>query len=251
MKQEHKSIHELEEKISYSFIDKNLLIVALTHTSFINEQSHPKEQQINLHNERLEFLGDAVLEIIISEEIFTRYPNQREGLLTHFRSSLVNENTLATMAENLNLHTYLKLGKGEENQGGRKRPSILSDAFEALLAAIYLDAQKNPLYENPLTPIKKLILSLYKDYWPENLKPKEKKDYKTLLQEYTQSYFKDTPKYALIASDGPEHEKVFTVELILPNSTSIKESGTSKKTAEQKAAEKALKILLQTSKSSI
>ncbi len=233
-------LQDLEKTISYNFLDKSILQAAITHSSYINE--HHTLKQNSLHNERLEFLGDAILELLISEELFVRYPDQREGLLTHSRSSLVNENTLAKIALKIKLDEVLLLGKGEEGQDGRKKTSILSDAFEALLAAIYLDAQNNSLYSNPLQPAKKLINTLYKSLWADTLKPKLTKDFKTLLQEYTQHHFKETPKYALLECLGPEHKKVFKVEVTLPNNKSITESGNSKKSAEQLAAQKALEL---------
>ncbi len=236
---------ELEDKINYTFIDKNILRNALTHSSFLNEHGKDKNatKENITHNERLEFLGDAVLEIIISDELFRRYPNEREGLLTHSRSSLVNENTLAQLAKTLGLDEYVLLGKGEENQGGRQRPSILSDTLEALFAAVFMDAKKNPKYDDPLVPARNLINSLYENLWQQSLKPKASKDYKTLLQELTQSLFKDAPKYALVGSEGPEHLKVFTVELSLPNDIKIRKSGTNKKKAEQEAAQEAYEML--------
>ncbi len=247
-----KNINKLEEKIQYIFLDKDILATALTHSSYVNEQK-VKEQSKNenssqlalAHNERLEFLGDAVLEILISEDLYLRYPHEREGLMTHTRSKLVNENTLADLAKVLELDKYLLLGKGEESQGGRERASILSDAFEALLAAIYLDAKKNSLYPDAFLPVRKLLQNLYKELWPIDLKPKEKKDYKTLLQELTQVMFKDAPKYALIASEGPEHQKSFTIELLLPNNMKIQKTGHNKKRAEQDAACEAYTFLLE------
>ncbi len=236
------TLESLEAVLQYTFVQKEILQAALTHTSAINELNINHNSH-NLHNERLEFLGDAVLELIISEELFTRYQDLREGALTHSRSKLVNEEILAKMARMLELNEYIFLGKGEESQGGRERPSILSDAFEAILAAIYTDAAKNPRYTNPLEPVRALILRLYRDYWSDTIYEKKAKDYKTLLQERTQSIYKDTPKYALISTSGPEHNKLFTVELLLPNGEVIQKSAKSKKLAEQQAAEDALKML--------
>ncbi len=237
------NLQKLEEKIQYNFINKDLIRAALTHTSYINEQAISKEETIHLHNERLEFLGDAVLEIVISEELYKRYSNDREGILTHTRSTLVNEKTLGALAKELSLDKYLLLGKGEEAQGGRQRLSILSDTLEALIAAIYLDAQENKSIVEPLQPVRKLIHSLYSNLWLEELQPKKNKDFKTLLQEKTQSLFKDTPKYSLLSCDGPEHQKIFTIEVVLPNGKKITKSATNKKRAEQQAAEEALDIL--------
>ncbi len=247
MKKHLQKLCALENNISYEFLNKKLLFAALTHTSYINENNEEFLQffasKEEAHNERLEFLGDAVLELLISEELFVRNPHEREGILTHTRSKLVNEQILAQMAQDLKLDSYLLLGKGEDAQGGRKRASILCDAIEALLAAMYLDARTNPAYKDPLEPARKLINSLYSEQWQMKLTPKESKDYKTLLQELTQAKFKDTPKYALIASEGPEHQKSFTIELTLPNKEKIIQKGTSKKNAEQLAAQKAVEML--------
>ncbi len=237
-------LKKLETKLNYTFIDQNLLLTALTHTSYINEQGKAASKNISLHNERLEYLGDAVLELVISEELFLRYPIHREGLLTDSRSGLVNEKTLASLAQQLELNKFIRLGKGEENQGGRIRPSTLSDAFEAVLAAIYLDARQNPLYPDPLDPVRNLMHACYRELWMTDLKPKLSKDYKTLLQELTQNLFKDTPRYALISSEGPEHKKIFTIKLTLPTGKEIIQSGGSKKNAEQLAAAKALEFLM-------
>ncbi len=241
----HKQVdlEELEKKIGYVFINKSLLITALTHSSAINEKADKSQTFLNDHNERLEFLGDAILELLISEELFSRFPSEREGLLTNARSNLVNEKTLAKIATELTLHDALYLGKGAESQQARALPSILSDVFEALIAAIYLDAQKNNKYSNPLEPLRELIKLAYKGYWPDKLAEKKSKDYKTLLQEYTQAHFKDAPKYAFISSSGPDHQKDFTIELLLPNKVKIRQTAKNKRTAEQEAAKQALEIL--------
>ncbi len=236
-------LHKLEETIGYIFIDTKLLITALTHSSAVNELPEREKKTILEHNERFEFLGDAILELVISEELFSRYQNVREGVLTHTRSSLVNEQVLAELAKKISLDKYLYLGKGADSQGGRQLPSILSDAYEALLAAIYLDAKNNAKYKNQLEPIVTLIQKNFNDLWPEIAIPKKSKDYKTLLQELTQERFKDTPKYALIESTGLAHEMQFTIELTLPNNLKITQTAKNKRTAEQEAAAKALEIL--------
>lgn len=217
---------ELQTALDYTFNNICLLDTALTHSSYINENTAEE------HNERLEFLGDAILEIHISEELFKRFPHAREGVLTHFRSCMVNEKSLAELAKKINIPAFLKLGIGEENQGGRKRPALIADAFEAVLGAIYLDSN----FETS----KKVVLSLFKDKFPKQETIIQKKSYKTLLQEFTQAHFKHTPEYELLAQSGPEHAKTFTVRYTSPQGFSVTASHSSIKKAEHEAAKLAL-----------
>ncbi len=244
------SIRIIEDKIGYIFIDKDIIKAALTHISFINENSMVKtnkaEDYCAGHNERLEFLGDAVLEIIITEELFYRFPHEREGVLTNKRSSLVKEQCVAQMARQLKLNELLRMGKGEESTGGRGRDSILGDSFEALLGAMYIDALK--AQKDPLVAVRTLIKKLYEKLWNSAPAKKEKKDNKTLLQELTQEIFKLAPKYVLIQTSGAAHKQEFTVQVHLPDKHVIEEKGSSKRIAEQKAAEKALLYLQKNSK---
>lgn len=216
----------LQDNLNYRFKNISLLETALTHSSYINENSG------TAHNERLEFLGDAVLEIHISEELFKRFPNSREGILTHFRSGMVNEKSLAELARKLDIPKYLQLGVGEEHQGGRHRPALIADALEAVLGAIYLDSD--------FMTSKKFVLELFKEKFPEEEIMVQKKSYKTLLQEFTQAHFKHTPEYKLIDQSGPEHAKTFTVCYVSPQGFSVTASRSSIKKAEHEAAKLAL-----------
>ncbi len=217
----------LQHDIHHTFSQLTLLKTALTHSSYANENHNVAE-----HNERLEFLGDAVLELCVSQEIYDRFPNAPEGALTRMRSKLVNERSLAELAKNLGLSEYVFLGKGEEVQGGRERPSLLSDVVEAIFGAIFLDAG--------FDAAKHSILMLFKDKWPVTLAPPKAKDYKSRLQEYTQSRFKERPLYALARSFGPEHAKKFEIELHLPDGQVMLATGTSVKKAQQLVAKQAL-----------
>lgn len=220
------NLHELQKKLGYFFKDKDLLILALTHSSFANEHSLE-------HNERLEFLGDAVLELCISRILFFGFPDAFEGHLTKLRAGLVSESSLARIARFLSLGEYIFLGKGEEYQGGRDRDSVLSDTLEAVLGAVYLDAGYSAAQE--------CIRKVFKEFIPESLELLPSyKDYKSRLQEATQSLFKARPVYTLLESTGPEHEKIYRVQVELPNKMKIDACDSSVKKAEQKAAGKAI-----------
>lgn len=219
---------ELEEVINYKFNDSTLLKRALTHTSYANEH-----RKMNIkHNERLEFLGDAVLELISSEFLFEKYPDKPEGELTKLRASMVCEPTLALCAKDWNMGKYLLLGKGEEANGGRKRDSIVSDAVEALIGAIYLDGgianAKDFVHNYILKDIenKKLFY-----------------DSKTILQEIIQGQNFGEVKYELLREEGPDHDKCFYVALKIDDRVIAEGSGHTKKAAEQQAAYKAIHIL--------
>lgn len=220
------NLEELQKNLGYQFKNIELLITALTHSSYINEHSS------SIHNERLEFLGDAILEIHISEELYKRFPKAREGTLTFFRSQIVNEKSLAQMAKQLHIPDYLLLGIGEENQGGRNRPALIADAVEAILGAIYLDSD--------FAVSKKIVLDLFHKKFPEQDTIIQKKSYKTLLQECTQAHFGYTPKYELLSQEGPEHDKTFTVRYTSPRGFSVTASRSSIKKAEHEAARLAL-----------
>ncbi|MFO7817542.1 MAG: ribonuclease III [Thermodesulfobacteriota bacterium] len=222
------TIHVAENKINYVFNDKNLLSQALTHSSYANEHGLG-------NNERLEFLGDAVLELSISQEIYRRYPEASEGDMTRLRSSLVNEGCLASIARDIGLGSCLFLGKGEQIQGGGHRDSVLSDALEAILSAIFLDGGYNKAQQ--------CILFLFQEKWPKDITRPPKKDYKSQLQEETQKLFKKRPVYTLVDSYGPEHDKIYKVQVALPEGEKfIAKSGNVKK-AEQNSACNALQYL--------
>lgn len=219
---------ELEEKLQYRFKDIGLLATALTHSSWANEHNTP-------HNERLEFLGDAVLEVNISLEIYNRYPKEREGGMTRLRSRMVSEGKLAELAVDLDLGALLFMGRGEEAQGGRQRPALIADAVEAVLGAVYLDGGAEAASA--------LIRRLYKGRWPEAGTERKAKDYKTRLQEATQALLHSLPVYVPLSSSGPEHAKIFCVQLELSDGRSFTAEGASLKRAEQEAARIALRAL--------
>ena len=220
---------ELQDCIHHRFDQVKLLETALTHSSFANEQEG------NADNERLEFLGDAVLELCISEEGFKRFPFAPEGQLTRIRSQLVKEKSLAIIARELDLDQYIQLGKGEELQGGRDRDALLADTFEALLGAVFLDGG--------FEAAKKTILAIFDRWWPKQAILPETKDYKSRLQEVVQERFRERPVYVLAGTSGPEHEKVFDVDVVLPEGDRFRASGSSVKRAEQEVAKTALDFL--------
>lgn len=221
-----RDLETLQNVISYQFDQVKLLVTALTHSSYANEQ--PRGE----NNERLEFLGDAVLELVISEILYKKFPDAPEGSLTRMRARLVSEPALAEVARDLNLDTIILLGKGEDKQGGRTRNSLLSDALEAVFGAVFLDGG--------FAAAQRAINAAFGPRIPSICDSGRIKDYKTQLQETTQRLFKARPVYALLGSHGPEHDKLFEVELQLPNGDVITAEGRSMKKAEQKAAGKAL-----------
>lgn len=226
-------LERFQRGIPHQFSQVKLLHAAMTHSSYANEQQSDVE-----HNERLEFLGDAVLELCVSEELFVRFPDTREGELTAMRSRLVNQESLAALARGIGLDKKMILGKGEEAQGGRERDSLLSDAFEALLGAVFLDGG--------YAAARKMVQTLFADRWPAQSAKVKNKDGKSRLQEVTQHLYKERPVYSLISSVGPEHDKVFTVHLTLPDNTVFMAEGSSVKRAEQTAALAALAHLEKT-----
>lgn len=216
---------ELEEKIRYRFRDRRLLRQALTHSSYANEQRINKFEDY----ERLEFLGDAVLELVSSDFLFREEKDMAEGQLTRRRSSMVCEPALAFCARDIALEQYILLGKGEEATGGRGRDSIVSDVMEAVIGAIYLDSG----IEEASGFIHRFILS--------DLEHKQLfYDAKTILQESVQQESKETIHYELLKEEGPEHEKTFLVEVLVGDKKLGMGSGHSKKAAEQQAAYQAL-----------
>lgn len=216
---------ELEKKIGYTFQNRALLKQAVTHSSFANEQKINRQK----HYERLEFLGDAVLELVSSDFLFQTHPEMPEGQLTKLRASMVCEPALAYCAKDLTLDGYIQLGKGEEATGGRYRDSIVSDVMEAVIGAIYLDGGMEPAR----TYIHRFILS--------DLENKQLfLDSKTNLQEYMQQNLKKEFHYRLVEESGPEHDKVFLVEVVMEEKVLGRGKGRTKKAAEQQAAYEAL-----------
>ena len=214
-------LNKLEAVIGYEFKNQRLLAHALTHSSYANEKHWDKSKC----NERLEFLGDAVLELLSSDFLFKNYPTMPEGEMTKLRASLVCEPTLAFCAEAISLGEYLLLGKGEDQTGGRKRPSVVSDAMEAIIGAIYLDGG----LANAKEFVHRFILN--------DIEHKQLfYDSKTILQEIVQAEFKDSLVYELVKEDGPDHNKTFEVCVKIGGKIIGRGSGRTKKAAEQVAA---------------
>ena len=219
------NLHNLEKKINYTFKDFDLLKRAMMHSSYINEKRMKKHEC----NERLEFLGDAVLELVSSEFLFLDMPEVSEGKLTKTRASMVCEPALAYCARDIDLGSYLLLGKGEDATGGRERESVTSDAMEALIGAIYLDGG----FTNAKEFIHKFILT--------DLENKKLfYDSKTILQEMVQAKMEDPIEYKLINEEGPDHNKSFTVQALIGDKSYGTGMGRTKKAAEQKAAYEAI-----------
>lgn len=223
-------MEKLEKKLNYFFQDISILDTALTHSSYANEN---KKNSI-VCNERLEFLGDSILSLIVAEYLYKNDPNMPEGIMTRRRAELVCEQSLVSVAAKLKLGDYLHLGHGEEQGGGRNRPSILADAVEAILAAVYLDGGPKPVER---------IINQY------ILSPNEEnglgvcRDYKTILQELVQKKNGQILSYHLIEESGPDHMKIFLIEVCLNGSAIGEGQGKSKKEAEQSAARHALEAL--------
>lgn len=221
-------MQEAEKNIGYVFKDKGLLKTALTHSSYANEKSGSVP-----YNERLEFLGDSVLGIITAEYLFTNHKDFPEGELTKVRAALVCEPALYNFAKSINLGDFLFLGKGELHTGGRERPSILADAFEAVIAAIYLDGGM----ENAKKFVLKFISAAGREVIELNT------DFKTRLQEVIQKNPEEHIEYVTVAEKGPDHDKRFVVEVRLNSNVIGRGEGKSKKQAEQKAAKQALELM--------
>jgi ribonuclease-3 len=216
---------KLEEVLSYNFKDKELIKEALTHKSYKKPYN----------NERLEFLGDAVLDLIVGEFLYEKFYDSDEGILSKIRASLVNESGFTLLAKKLNLGEYIYLSVAEENNNGRNKSSLLSNAFEAIIGAIYLEAGLDIAKEIAI----KLLNEVHKKIDLETLS----QDYKTALQELTQSTHGVTPTYQLVNAYGPDHNKEFEIAIILDNKSIASAKGKSKKEAQQRAAKKALEWL--------
>lgn len=219
---------DLEAVLEYRFSDRRLLVEALTHRSFLNEAGDAGVRD----NERLEFFGDAVLGFFISRELLARFPERREGELTRLRAALVDEESLARFAAALGLGRYLRLGRGEERSGGREKRSILANAGEALLAALYLDGGAEP--------VERLLLRYFAPLLESEGWGTAARDYKTELQELAQACYGTIPRYELEGVAGPDHERRFTVAVSVEGERLGEGSGRSKKEAEQVAARMAV-----------
>lgn len=224
---DNERISKLEKTIGYVFKDKTLLDTALKHTSYVNEKKHHEKS-----NERLEFLGDSVLSLVVAETLFSMFEKCPEGELTKKRAALVCEGALASFASEIELGSFLYLGHGEVTTGGRTRPSITSDAFEAVIAAIYLDGGMSCARKFIMRFIGKRLES-----------PIEDKDYKTLFQEVIQKNPEEKIEYVLKSESGPDHDKRFTVDLMINSNVISTATGKSKKQAEQLAAKEALELM--------
>lgn len=222
------NINELQQKLGYKFKNEAILLRAISHSSYVNENHDVCKES----NERLEFLGDSVLGFITAENFFKNYTDFPEGDLTKLRAAMVCEKSLASFARQIQLGKYLLLGKGEVVTGGRERPSIQADAFEAVIAAIYLDGG--------MDEARKFVLK----YIDEAIKKhRSVKDYKTMLQEVVQRNPGEIVEYVLVGETGPDHDKRFEVEVHLNSNVIGKGIGKSKKGAEQEAAREALELM--------
>ena len=219
------NIKLLEKSLGYEFKDKKLITEALTHKSF----KKPYD------NERLEFLGDAVLDLVVGEYLYKKFSKSAEGNLSKIRASLVNETGFDKLARFLNLGKYILLSNAEENNGGREKSSLLSNAFEAIMGAIYL--------ESGLEVVNAIAIDLIEKNHKEISLDSLFSDYKTLLQELTQSLFGITPEYEVVASRGPDHQKEFEIAVSIQDKEYARAIGKSKKIAQQEAAKIAIDIL--------
>ena len=225
-------LEEFEKITGYTFKNKSLLIQALTHSSYVNENRSP--DSVPGDNERLEFFGDAIIEFYISEYLFTKYKDIPEGDLTKLRASLVCEQSLAQCSANLQLGRFLFMGKGEDMSGGRERPSIISDAFEALTAAVYLDSGERAVQKFLDEHLLKVLENKRLFF-----------DAKTRLQEIVQQHPDSVLKYEVVSESGPSHNKIFEAAVYLNEKEIGRGSGHSKKLAQQDAAEHAISFLEQ------
>ena len=229
-KSDYRKIQKLERIVKVKFNNKSLIKRALTHSSFVNESG----QQI-LDNERLEYLGDSVLALVVNEYLYKKFEEYPEGDLAKIKSAVVSEVTLAKVAKDINLGSFLLMGKGEELIGGRQRSSILANTLEALIGAVYLDSG--------LKTSKRLVLGLLKKHIERIDSLTYLRDPKTTLQEYVQKSIKERPLYEVIEEKGTDHQKSFTVKLVIQEKEIVRGGGSSKRKAERDAAMKALELI--------
>lgn len=223
----------LQESIGYAFADERLLNEALTHKSYSNEQPGGSAPC----NERLEFLGDAVLDLVVSRYVFTRFPEAQEGELTRIRAEVVSEKGLAVVARRLQLGDFLLLGRGEERSGGREKESLIANALEALLGAVFCDGG--------FEAARLLAEGLFAEHLDKAGRRKQGIDHKTRLQELSQARYAIAPEYTVVCEEGPEHRREYTVEVSLAGKPLGRGQGSTKKKAEQQAALRAIGILEQ------
>jgi ribonuclease-3 len=224
-------LEHLQQVIGVSFKDPSLLEQALIHDSYVNENPG----LANSSNERMEFLGDAVIGLIIARKLYLDFPDHPEGKLTHIRAALVKRETLASVAESIGLGEYLYLGKGEEASGGRKKVPNLGGALEAVIGAVYLDRGMR----EAAACVLRLMQAEYDRVMEEGISP----DYKTQLQHYLQGKYQQIPVYSLVNMTGPDHDRWFTIEVKMGNEVLGQGAGKSKKAAESEAARDALSRL--------
>lgn len=222
------NLYALENALGFAFRDAAVLQQALTHSSYINESPGDATGD----NQRLEFLGDAILDFVVGEWLYSRYPDAREGELTSLRAEIVRTEGLASFARALNLGEYLRLGRGEASTGGRQRDANLCAAFEALIGAMYVD--------QGMDVVLTLVHRLLDERAPEIDAQRQAKDAKSLLQELTQGHLHVTPSYRVVGEHGPDHAKVFTAQALVGEDVWGEGTGRSKQAAEQAAARKAL-----------
>ncbi|MFB0566736.1 MAG: ribonuclease III [Candidatus Aminicenantaceae bacterium] len=228
-----KNISQIEKKIGYNFKKKDLLLKAITHSSY----AHESQQKDATDNEVLEFLGDSVLGLVIADYLCSTYPDLSEGELSKLKSTAASSSVLSQFAKKIRLDKNILLGKGEEKSGGRKKRTILAGAFEAVVASVYLDGGMEEAKKFLLRFLESLFKRIKVDKFLVN-------NYKSALQEYFQKESLPAPVYKTIVEKGPDHEKRFIVEVLADNKPLAKANGRSKKNAEQIAAQKALKNLL-------
>jgi len=230
-----RELFSFQKHAEIRFKNLSLLNLAFCHRSFTNEYRGETD-----NNERLEFLGDSVLGLVIADYLFHHFPEHPEGDLAKIKSYVVSEPSLAVKARRLKLDRYLLMGKGEDHSGGRKRDSILSDAMEAVIGAYYLD--------QGFKPVTRFVIDLLEDEIHKVLQNKHERDFKTLLQEWVQKNYKSCPKYHLLKTEGPDHDRTFFMEVRINNDVYGPGIGKNKKKAEQEAAEMAYLALDRKSK---
>ncbi|NCN04116.1 MAG: ribonuclease III [Spirochaetales bacterium] len=228
--QRRKELSLFEKRIGIRFRRVDLLNLAFCHRSFANEQANPVG-----NNEKLEFLGDSILGFLVSEYLYLRLLNKSEGDLAKIKSFVVSETSLAQISKDLEIDKFLLLGRGEDVSGGRDKKALLADAFEAVLGAIYLEVG--------MKVTKKFVLRFLVPEIQKVLENKHIKDYKTLLQEFVQKEYKSYPRYQLVKKTGPDHAKIFWIEVVVDSTTFGPGQGRNKKEAEQKAAQLAWEAL--------
>ncbi len=218
-------LSKLENSLDYKFKNHETIKTALTHRSYVKAEN----------NERLEFLGDAMLDLVVGEYLFFKFLDASEGELSKLRASLVNEKGFQKLANSVNLGDYIYISAAEENNNGRNKASILSNTFEALMGAIYL--------ESGLKKVEEIVVKLLEKEYPKIDMQSVFKDYKTTLQELTQAHFGVTPEYILLSSSGPDHQKEFEIAVVVQKKELSRARGKTKKEAEQKSAKTAIEII--------